>query len=124
MGKFTNIALVALAILAAAAPVAGQDQSRIQARSSTYGVELPGTGPASSRRKTYIVQLREPSAIEHHAALVGPAAGGSLAAGNGIALRSVTPFNRDSAEIASYARQLATAQDQALARVAPGQTAT
>jgi len=120
MGRLTDIALLALAALVASAPVSAQDQSRLQLRSSTYGLDLPGSGPGSSVRKTYIVQLREPSAVEHHAALIGPAGGGSLAAGTGVALRSVIPFNRDSAEIASYARQLAVKQDQALARVGPG----
>ena len=117
MGKPHHIIFFALVALLAAAPSAAQDESRLQQRSTTYGLALPGTGPSSSQLKTYIVQLREPSAVEHHAALLGPGASGSRAAGNGVALRSIVPFNRDSAEMQNYTRGLAAKQDEALARV-------
>ena len=119
MGKNHFTFLWALLASLAAATALAQDQSRMQVRPDTFGLELPGTGPAASQRKTYIVQLREPSAVEHHSTLVGPPRAASLAAGNGVALRSV-PFNRDSAEVQSYTRQLAASQDRALARVGPG----
>ena len=92
-----------------------QHESRLTSRDSTIGLRLPGVGPEAAARKVYIVQMREPSAVEHHVAMVG-----SRAAGFGRPLRSVIPFNRDSAEIQSYTQRLVAAQDRALERVGPG----
>lgn len=115
-----RIAIAIVVTLLPALPAAAQHESLLTTRESTFGLDLPGVGPQAALQKTYIVQLRAPSAVEHHAAMVGPLRTGSLAAGSGVALRSVVPFSRDSAEIQSYARELAASQDRTLARVGPG----
>jgi subtilisin family serine protease len=107
--------LTGLVLTMPAATAQAQDESRLTSRGSTFGLELPGTGRDAAARKVYIVQMREPSAVEHHVAMVG-----SRAAGTGVALRSIAPFNRDSAEIQTYTQRLVAAQDRALARAGPG----
>lgn len=99
-------------IVLPASLASGQDGSRITVLDSTFGLDLPGVGADAAVRKTYIVQLREPSAIERHVALAG-----SRAAGVGVALRSLPRFDRESAAVADYTRRLVAAQDRALARV-------
>lgn len=103
-----------LAVLAALLPATAEtrDSERLRVRDSTLGLGLPGVGPDAAVRRTYIVQLREPSALEQHVLATG-----SRAAGFGQALRSLPRFDRDSAAVRSYTSRLVAAQDLALSRV-------
>ena len=90
-------------------------ESRLTTRDSTFGLSLPGSGAQATQLRTYIVQLRDPGAAEVHATTFG-----SRAAGFGQALRSVIPFDRNSASVQNYTRRLEAAQDRVIARVGPG----
>ena len=96
----------------AAGSAAAQQESRLEVLDSTVGLDLPGVGLDAGVRKTYIVQMREPSAIERHITLSG-----SAASGFGVPLRAAPRFDRNSAGTQSYAQRLIAQQDQAIARV-------
>ncbi len=100
------------ALLLAGASAGAQDESRIEVLDSTFGLDLPGVGLDAGIRKTYIVQLREPSAIERHVAISG-----SAASGFGVPLRAAVRFDRNSAATRSYTQTLIAQQDRAIARV-------
>ena len=102
--------LITICVALAAATAAAQHESTLRERGSLVGLNLPGAGPPVT--KTYIVQLREPSAIERHTARVVSA---------GLSKTSISaPFNSGDAEVRRYALDLVAAQDRAIARVGPG----
>ena len=114
----TNLRNIVVGIVSAVvvAPFAlAQHESRLDVRDSLLGLQLPGTGADAAVRKTYIVQLREPSAVERHVQTTG-----SRAAAGSAALRSTIPFDRHSAAVQTYADRLGQLQDNAIARIAPG----
>ena len=106
---------IAFLCLAVSGAAVAQHESVLRERGTTLGLNLPGSDAQAAATKVYIVQLKMPSAVAHHATRFG-----SLAAGSGVALRSVIPFNRNDAEIQSYTQRLVQEQDRALARVGPG----
>lgn len=87
-----------------------QHESLLRQRPSALGLALPNAQNTS--RKVYIVQLREPSALEHHVRTAGVRSS-KLSGG----IRPATTFNKNSAEIQSYTQKLARDQDQAMAKV-------
>ena len=89
-----------------------QHESLLRQRSSALGLDLPN--PQNTSRKVYIVQLREPAALEHHVRTAGAGARSNKLSGG---IRPATTFNRNSAEIQSYTQKLGRAQDQAMAKV-------
>ncbi len=103
------------ALVSAQAEAQSGAESRLTTRNSTFGLNLPGSGPQAAELKTYIVQLRDPAAAEIHAANFG-----SLAAASGQPLRSAVRFDQNSASVQSYTRRLVAAQDRVIARVGPG----
>ena len=105
--------LLAASVLLVAGSALAQHASLLRERPSATGLELPDPGNAT--RKTYIVQLRAPGAMEHHVTTLG-ARSNKLSA----AARPSATFNRDSAEIQDYTRRIEAEQDRAMARAAPG----
>jgi len=107
--------VTAVLIAALGMPALAQHESRLSVRGSTFGLNLPGTGADALQRKTYIVQMREPSAIERQIMT----AGSSAAARSG-ALRSAARLDRSNASVQSYGQQIVAEQDRALARMGSG----
>ncbi len=104
---------IVIACLLAASAAYSQHESLLRARESAAGLNLPST--QSPIRKTYIVQLKTPSAIEHHTNLFG-----SRASKLGATVRAGATFDKNSAETQSYTQKLAQEQDRALSRVGAG----
>ena len=78
------------------------------------GLQLAGTEDATP--KVYIVQLREPAAAEHYAAVAMPQSGKLL----GNKKSAARAFSKYNAEVQSYAASLAETQDKVLSRAGPG----
>ena len=102
LGRFAS-----LACLLVAGVVHAQDESQPRLREAIPGIDLPSEYDTTS--KVYIVQLRTPSAVEHHDNLAKASAKLGVAA--------PAAFSKNSAEVRSYTQVLAAEQDRALARV-------
>jgi subtilisin family serine protease len=98
-----------------AGATAADYESRLRDGGPATLMRLAGTEEASSKTKVYIVQLRTPSASEHHVASAMSAAG-KPRPGTSMSLPS---FNKNSAAIQSHMQRLAAEQTNVLANAGP-----
>lgn len=104
---------IAVVCLLAASAAYAQHEDRLRLGESVAGLNLPSS--RGGIRKVYIVQLKTPSTIEHHTKLFG-----SRASKLGSTVHTSARFNKNSAEMQSYAQKLAQEQDRAISRVGAG----
>ena len=106
-----NRLLLICCLLLTAANVSAQNEPAIR---DAGGIQLTGVeDPATS--KVYIVQLRSPSAAEHHASLSKSRTTASLSAGT-----APPRFEKNSAVVRSYTARLDEEQQRVLSKAGPG----
>jgi subtilisin family serine protease len=111
--KLTTLTVLCGILVAGAA--SADYESRLRERGPAAGIRLAGTEDASSETKVYIVQLKTPSASEHHVSTAIRSAG-KPGPGN---LLSLPAFNKNNAAIQTHLQQLATDQSRVIASVGP-----
>ena len=108
-----NRALLIIGLLLTSVGVSAQNESAIKSADNLRlsGAEDPNTS------KVYIVQLRSPSAAEHHASLM------KSSAGRAVILAADEPrprFQKNNAAVQAYTARLDTEQQQVLDKTGPG----
>ena len=103
--------LLLCSLLAASAGVA-DDRSKLLETGNVSAVRLAGNEDPAARR-VFIVQLRKPSAAEHHASLVRAL---TLQSGS---TSTAGKLNRENPVVQAYAQELAVEQQQVLASIGP-----
>ena len=104
MSSLSEKTLLLICALLIASSGSYADESRLRESSGVAGVRLADPQP-----RTYVVQLRTPSAAEHHVSLLG-----RRAAGTG-AQPAAPKLEKDSAAIQGYAAALAAEQQRVIA---------
>jgi len=107
-----TLRLLAIFLLLASVDALAEYESQLRDAGSLGAIRLAGTEDPNVR-KVYIVQLKEPAAAGHHAALI------SAAIKSGAAGPPRVRFDKAGAAIQGYTAQLAEQQDAVFAKAGP-----